>query len=190
MIRRATEHDNPQLYDLLHIIFTDMELPLIDHLAPEQLKTLFLETMAVPLTRYHYRHALVADIDGAIAGALYGYSYAMEPQLDEQLFARFDRFGLGHLPKEFTGRETFDNEWYIDSLIVHPNWRGRGIGQQLLRHIPLLQPEEDLIGLNCDRSNPDARRLYERIGFQTVGLHRILSHQYDHMQIPLNQLIP
>lgn len=60
---------------------------------------------------------------------------------------------------------------YIYGFRVRPQYRGRGIGSQLL-----LNTENDLIrrgfrsiSLNVARDNEAARRLYERFGYQVVG---------------------
>lgn len=60
---------------------------------------------------------------------------------------------------------------YIYGFRVRPQFRGQGIGTQLL-----LKAENDLIqrgfrriSLNVARDNQAARRLYERFGYQVVG---------------------
>lgn len=65
-----------------------------------------------------------------------------------------------------------DPHAYIYGFRVRPQFRGRGIGSRLL-----LQAEKDLvqrgfkrITLNVARDNPAARRLYERFGYQVVGV--------------------
>ncbi len=70
-----------------------------------------------------------------------------------------------------TDRE-HDPHAYIYGFRVRPQFRGRGIGSRLL-----LQAENDLIQrgfkritLNVARDNPAARRLYERFGYQVVGV--------------------
>jgi len=42
------------------------------------------------------------------------------------------------------------------------------------------------IGLNVDETNPGARRLYSRLGYQTVGTRQLSGHRYEHMQKTLN----
>ena len=39
-----------------------------------------------------------------------------------------------------------------------------------------------MIGLNVDKANPNAKRLYLRDGFKDVGEIVISGHVYDHMQ--------
>ncbi|GAB4531175.1 MAG: GNAT family N-acetyltransferase [Anaerolineales bacterium] len=60
---------------------------------------------------------------------------------------------------------------YVYSFRVKPAFRNRGIGTRLLQTI-----EKHLAGrgyryvtLNVAQDNPDARRLYERLGYRVVG---------------------
>ena len=45
MIRKARKEDCPELYDLIHEIFVDMELPLLDRLDPDVLKAAMVRAM-------------------------------------------------------------------------------------------------------------------------------------------------
>ena len=59
---------------------------------------------------------------------------------------------------------------YVQTLGVHPQWRGRGVGARLLR---LAEDRIFSVSPNmfiCVSSfNPRARKLYERMGFEEVG---------------------
>ena len=59
---------------------------------------------------------------------------------------------------------------YIQSLAVHPRWRGRGLGTSLMafaeRRIFRVQPN---VFICASSFNPGARRLYERLGYEVVG---------------------
>lgn len=58
------------------------------------------------------------------------------------------------------------------------------IGSKLLAAVPrmALNDGKSVIGLNVDFENPEAKKLYERKGFKTVGTQMIGDHLYDHMQ--------
>jgi [ribosomal protein S18]-alanine N-acetyltransferase len=64
------------------------------------------------------------------------------------------------------------DELHINNVAVSPELRGRGLGTALMEHI-LRQGE--LIGgrsatLEVRRSNEDALRLYQRLGFRITGI--------------------
>ena len=58
----------------------------------------------------------------------------------------------------------------IAGLQVHPNWQSRGIGSAVIKD---LQGESASTGvpleLDVAKTNPDAERLYVRLGFRRVG---------------------
>ncbi len=62
------------------------------------------------------------------------------------------------------------DEAYIDGVAVSPAYRGRCIGTGLIRSLEAWARGQGLsmLSLEVVDSNPKARRLYDRIGFQTV----------------------
>jgi ribosomal protein S18 acetylase RimI-like enzyme len=60
---------------------------------------------------------------------------------------------------------------WVNSLVVAPAARGRGVGAQLLA-TGLAALDASHVGLEVDERNAPARRLYERAGFQEVDSER------------------
>ncbi|HEY3543162.1 MAG TPA: GNAT family N-acetyltransferase [Gaiellaceae bacterium] len=58
--------------------------------------------------------------------------------------------------------------WFADVLYVRPDARGRGLGAALLRAAAERIGADGVLELEVLESNPEARRLYERLGFETV----------------------
>jgi ribosomal protein S18 acetylase RimI-like enzyme len=63
----------------------------------------------------------------------------------------------------------------LDHVIVDPVYRGKGIGEAMLNHLKTLAKYEgfDALELNHYRTNEDAGRFYERLGYQRPGYHCI-----------------
>ena len=60
-----------------------------------------------------------------------------------------------------------------DLLAVHPHHRGKKIGTMLMAHAESYGRSKNcrLARLYVDHGNPNAQRLYEALGFQTVHYH-------------------
>ncbi|WP_085486614.1 GNAT family N-acetyltransferase [Paraburkholderia susongensis] len=62
-----------------------------------------------------------------------------------------------------------DAEWFVEQLQIAPALQGRGIGEQALRTILRAAAADALpVALHVLKGNP-AKRLYDRLGFETVG---------------------
>ena len=74
----------------------------------------------------------------------------------------------------YIGANNVLGEVYIDNIAVFYNYRGFGIGETLLRHLISVAEEEDctLITLEVRESNTPARKLYEKVGFENVGIRK------------------
>mgnify|MGYP000876415664 CR=1 FL=1 len=60
---------------------------------------------------------------------------------------------------------------YIFAFRVKPQWRNRGIGSHLMTYVEkdLYEKGFRFATLNVAKENPDARRLYERLGYKVIG---------------------
>jgi ribosomal-protein-alanine N-acetyltransferase len=66
------------------------------------------------------------------------------------------------------------DELHINNLAIHPMYRRRGIGTALLQHAmrTAAQLGARRATLEVRQSNEEARRIYERLGFETAGIRR------------------
>ena len=74
----------------------------------------------------------------------------------------------------YIGANNVLGEVYIDNIAVFYNYRGFGIGESLLRHLIKVAEDEicNLVTLEVRVSNTPARNLYEKLGFQNVGVRK------------------
>jgi ribosomal-protein-alanine N-acetyltransferase len=66
------------------------------------------------------------------------------------------------------------DELHINNLAIHPMYRRRGIGTALLQHAMRTAARLGArrATLEVRQSNEEARRIYERLGFETAGIRR------------------
>jgi ribosomal-protein-alanine N-acetyltransferase len=59
---------------------------------------------------------------------------------------------------------------YIQTICIHPERRGQGLGSRLVEFAQQrILAESPNVFMCVSSFNPDARRLYERLGYQVVG---------------------
>ena len=187
-IRPARAEDAAAIAPIILHVLEAMELPFLAQHGVETTRRLLTSAIAHPGYRYGYARGIVQILDGRIAGAAFGYPAEDEAQADAPFAVVLQQHRLDPTQLLFTDLEAFPDEWYLDTLAVAPEQRGRGVGQALLRALPevALARGKTRIGLNVDEANPGAHRLYTRLGYKTVGTRELSSHRYHHMQKTLN----
>ena len=188
MIRFAKKEDGAAIAPLILVILKDMELPILKETSEETILQILAEAVADPSYRYGYQRGLVYEHEGKVAGIAFGYPSEDEPVIDDPLAPIFAKHGLKEEARLFEDKETFPDEWYLDTISVDAEYRGLGIGSKLLQALPELAKRSDkhVIGLSVDKANPAAKRLYQRNGYRDVGERMISGHLYDHMQKELD----
>jgi RimJ/RimL family protein N-acetyltransferase len=66
----------------------------------------------------------------------------------------------------FVDLRAFDDHCVVHTMVVAPRWQSSGVGSNVLE---LLKMKWNRISLGVLKSNPRARRFYERAGFREVG---------------------
>lgn len=145
------------------------------------LYAVFLELAGREVAQYSYRNSLVAEVDGAVAGAIVGYDGARLEELRAPIYPLLKEH-LGEVPH--IEDETEAGEYYLDSLGVLPAYRGLSVGTALLNAATerAFAEGHTRVGLIVDFDNPNAERLYSSLGFQRVGEKRFLGHRMWHLQ--------
>ena len=134
-------------------------------------------------SQYSYRNTLVAMTENnEIAGVCVSYDGANLHELRQAFIdGAKQTFGRDYSNME---DETTAGELYIDSLCVSNSHRGQGIATKLLRATIEKGQRMNLpTGLLVDTGNPQAERLYKRIGFTFVGENTWGGHPMRHLQI-------
>lgn len=136
-------------------------------------------------SQYSYRNSLLAMNDNDdVMGVVVSYDGAELEPLREAFFDELKNI-YGIILREVRA-ETDENEYYLDSLAVWPEFRGQGAAHALIDAVRARGERKGKpIGLLVDKSNSMARQLYENIGFQKVGERYFMHEMMDHYMLPL-----
>lgn len=185
-IIEACKKDAPLLAEvILEAVGEDITANFAAEKGIDAVKTLFTRLAAREDSQYSYCNALkYIDDDGTPMGFIIGYDGARLHQLRKAFFEELESvFGRkidGEIPDE-----TVPEEFYLDSLAVFPQYRGKGIARKLIEAmIKRAEQHGKPAGLLCGKTNHRARKLYESIGFRKTGETPFAGVLMDHYQLP------
>ncbi|MCC8117535.1 MAG: GNAT family N-acetyltransferase [Bacteroidales bacterium] len=160
----------------------------VDHSVEEYVE-LFSRLAAREDSQYSYLNALVALDEDKVIGVIVGYDGAKLAML-RQAFIDMAAQDYGIVFDKPFADETEPGEFYLDTLAVKPEARGRGIGRALLSAMVDRAHKEagKPAGLLVDKKNDRARRLYEAVGFIPVGDRLFIGELMTHMQHPKSDM--
>ena len=130
---------------------------------------------------YSWRRTRIAEADGKSAGCLIAYPGEEYAVLRERTWSIFK----SEATDSFDGfePETYRGEFYLDSLAVLPEFRGHGIGRQLL--LDGVRKGQALgyrrITLIAETDHPHLRQYYEETGFKPFAEMDFFGHRYTRM---------
>ncbi|WP_205944012.1 GNAT family N-acetyltransferase [Pedobacter xixiisoli] len=80
--------------------------------------------------------------------------------------------------------ETEAGEYYIDCVGVNPSQQGKGIGSKIFKFLidEYVHKQKETLGLLVNIDNPDAQKLYLKLGFEIVGEKTLVGKRLNHLQ--------
>lgn len=148
-------------------------------------REVFTRLAAMEDSQYSYRNtSLAVDAAGRHAGAVICYDGARLHELRRAFISQANELlGWNASESDFTD-ETSPDEVYLDSLMVDPVFRRRGLGAMLIQEgVRKAREAGKPLGLLVDYDNPGARRLYAASGFRSLGTRRFAGVDMEHMQL-------
>ncbi|WP_251519469.1 MULTISPECIES: GNAT family N-acetyltransferase [Staphylococcus] len=180
MIRKARPEDSHQLAELCYIIWHELEVDVVKHIEKSRLLKAIEKGIVDVKYREHYSHIWVKEIDNKIAGCLIAYSGDQEEAL-EQAWLDLDldqdirQFGTP-MPQ----REANNDEYYIETVVTFPEYRGQGVATQLMDFI-MDHKKGEKFSLNCDVNNKGALHIYRKLGFESQSEFDLYGLPHYHM---------
>lgn len=186
-IRKATPEDAPFIAatifeaigreHILHMAGTSERLPIVERV--------FTNLASMDNSQYSYRNTLIVETaTGQRAGAAISYDGA-DLRVLRKAFIREANALLGwNLKEENFSDETNAEEFYLDSLMVVQQYRGLGLASKLIGEVrKKAEGINKPLGLLVDYNNDNARSLYDKLGFRSVGTRPFAGIPMDHLQL-------
>lgn len=124
---------------------------------------------------FSYRNAIVRGEEGRVVAGLVGYSLEDEPEPVD----------YSQVPPMFVPLQELEDlapgTWYVNVLATFPDFRGRGIGGELLALAERIAIELGKRGMSIivADANVGARRLYEKQGYIEKARRPIIKDGWD-----------
>ena len=178
MIRRARKEEAAQLAELFMLAWPVEDTLEANGLTSELLHESMTAIAAAEETIYSYENTIVAEVDGKVGGAMCAYDGADYQRLKQPIV---DVLGADSGFAQL--KETEAGEFYLDSVGVLPEYRGRGIASRIIE----AQCERaaslghKMAGLIVDIDKPQVEALYTRLGITYLDDKDFFGHTMKHM---------
>jgi ribosomal protein S18 acetylase RimI-like enzyme len=181
LIRKATSSDSKAIAACLLIAMEDIVYKFIGEEDPVKARTFMLYLVSKEDNQYSWQNCWVAQDDLKVVAAISLYDGARLRELRQPVIEYLKNLNRDlHLEDE-----TQAGEYYLDTLGVSLDRQGKGIGTALLRFVvdEFVTRRGQTLGLLVDELNPDAKRLYLKLGFKTVERKVFMGKNMEHLQI-------
>lgn len=180
MIRKATPVDADFAAELIYEAIGDVAHTLTGTTDPHEAIRIMSQFFAQSGNRLSYENAVIAmDEDKPMGLALF-YHGSQTEKLDRPFVEHVERV-TGKAPHLV--KEARDDEFYLDTVVVRGEYRGKGIGTVLLEAFEKesVRRGHEKMAMLVDEENQRARKLYESIGYRQDGTVMVSGHLFSHM---------
>ena len=182
IIRKAIAADTLYIVSCILLAMEEIVYRFIGEADQEKAMSFLMSLVAEPGNQYSYGNCFVAEENNQILGAALVYNGAQLQELRAPVIQTIkSMFDKSFLFEE----ETQAGEYYIDCIGVNPVAQGKGIGTKLLQFLieEFVEKRNETLGLLVDRDNPNAKKLYLKLGFKIIGEKAFAGKQMEHLQV-------
>ncbi|MFC7688035.1 GNAT family N-acetyltransferase [Ureibacillus sp. GCM10028918] len=181
-IRKAILEDAPKTAPLIYEAIGDIA----NRLTGENETSQVISTLEALFRRTDNRHSYLytyvaeSEVTKGILGILVLYDGQVGAELDASLQRWLEQ---KNAPITSIDMEAYPDEFYVDTICVHENARGLGIGTALLEFAEKVAQLEGYskIALNVETQKVKAQKLYERLGYVVTEPWTIINEPFFHM---------
>ncbi|MFT7898464.1 N-acetyltransferase [Tenacibaculum ascidiaceicola] len=182
IIRKATTKDSQEIAFYMLLAMEDIVYKFIGENSTEKALTLLESLIIQKSNQYSYENCWVIENDNKTIAAANIYDGADLKKLREPVAALIKTMFNKELTYEY---ETQSGEYYIDCIGVNPSYQGKGVGSKVLKFLinEYVHKKNETLGLLVDKENPNAKKLYLKLGFKVVGNKILAGKEMEHLQI-------
>lgn len=181
-VRKATLHDSKIIATYLLLAMKEIVYKFIGEEDTEKARAFMLYFVQRDNNQYSWQNCWVAEDGMEVVAAMNLYDGA---QLSELRQPVIEYLGNKYNNDFKFEDETQAGEYYIDSFGVAPDQRCKGIGTKLLQFVidEYVNKGGQTLGLLVDEENPNAERMYLKLGFTIAGKKVLFGKHMKHFQI-------
>lgn len=181
-IRRATLNDAEAITTHMLLAMEEIVYYFIGEKDQDRAKAFLHHFVQQEANQYSWQNCWVAEENDIVVATVNLYDGAQLHDLRAPVVQHIrSHYHTGFEPEEETGA----GEYYIDTVGVGGNHQGRGIGSKVLQFLinEYVTKGGQTLGLLVDEENPQAKRLYLKLGFAPVGKRVLFGKLMEHLQI-------
>ncbi len=191
ILRAVSLADGKPISELIVMAIEDLADQFTKATEKEDLVIRLRMLLEVPETRFSAAYGLVIEDNGKVAGVGFAYPGNIMRALTQNMLNHMKTIGVNyHVDEEsrlVASKEANEDEFYIDNLAVFEAYRGKGYSRMIIEAFEERAKAEGFskISILADLHNPKAKAIYERLGYVSDSVFRVLGHDYDHLVKPL-----
>ena len=184
-IRKAKPEDANAIATYILLAMEDIVYEFIGEKSHEKAIQFLINLISKKTNQYSYENCCVIEIEHEVAAVAVVYDggklQKLRMPVAQEIKSMFNR---DFNPED----ETEAGEYYIDSIGVNPLRQGKGLGSKLLQFLidEYVVKRNGTLGLLVDKDNPNAKKLYLKLGFEPVGEKILVGKGMEHLQVGKN----
>ncbi|GCF08315.1 GNAT family N-acetyltransferase [Dictyobacter arantiisoli] len=165
-IRPARKTDAQDALPLIYQVISGFSGTLLGSRTEQEFHEVIADFFQAENNRFSYQNYLVAEVGQRVAGLLLLYHGRDAEVLDRPILEHARR--VKNNPTFRLDKEADEDEWYIDTLSVSPDYAGQGIGTALMKAAEeqVRQRQDRKLALLVEEENTRAHRLYQHLGYK------------------------